>query len=66
MRSWFERPLDTSIDLSSVTARPKPGKVLGEPDSLLPLAQGLLERGLVAPLRAQELLLVAGGPLLNR
>ena len=65
MRAWFSRPLDTLVDLSSVKVRPRPGRVLVEPDSLLPLAQGLLERGLVAPLRESELLQVAGAPLLN-
>ena len=62
MRAWFSRPLDTLIDLSSVKVRPRPGRVLVEPDSLLPLAQGLLERGLVAPLRESDLLQVAGAP----
>ncbi|CAK0844392.1 unnamed protein product, partial [Prorocentrum cordatum] len=45
MRELFPRPMATRAPLDSVAQQPA-GRVLAEPDSLLPLARGLLERGL--------------------
>ena len=65
MKEWFLDPMSTLVPLEGVKERPRPGKVLCEESSVLPLARGLLERGLVVPLRESDLLLVAGKPLLN-
>eukprot|EP00959_Pyramimonas_sp_CCMP1952_P307487 6436040-Pyramimonas_sp.AAC.1 len=65
MQEWFSRPELTLAPLESVSERPRPGRVMCEPPSRIPLGRGLLERGLVVPLREQDLITVAGQPLLN-
>ena len=65
MQECFAHPEKTLVTLSGVAKRPKPGKVMCEQSSLLALGRGLLERGLVKPLREKDLIQVAGEPLLN-
>ena len=65
MQEWFARPEKTLAPLSEVAKRPKPGQDMCEQSSLLALGRGLLERGLVKPLREKDLIQVAGESLLN-
>ena len=52
--------------LENLTAPPKTGKIMVHDGESLALARLLLDRGLVAPLRREELLFTGGRPLLNR
>ncbi|CAK0891703.1 unnamed protein product [Prorocentrum cordatum] len=65
MARWFNDPLSTLMPLDRAPVRPKPGRARCERESLLPLARGLLERGLVIPIREADLLKIQGEPLLN-
>ena len=65
MKEWFLDPMSTRVPLEGVKERLRPGKGLCEETALLPLARGLLERGLVAPPRESDLILESGRPLLN-
>eukprot|EP00974_Lingulodinium_polyedra_P076006 7359237-Lingulodinium_polyedra.AAC.1 len=57
--------MDSFVPLAAVEACPPAGRVRVQQGELLPLARGLLRRGLVRPLRQSELIVVAGRPLLN-
>ncbi|CAK0901035.1 unnamed protein product, partial [Prorocentrum cordatum] len=65
MACWFNDPLSTLALLDTAPVRPKLGRVMCERESLLPLARGLLERGLVIPSQEADLLKIQGKPLLN-
>ena len=62
---YLLHPERSLVDLSGVAACPKPGKLHVRPGELNRIAKGLLERRLVRPVLAHELIMVAGRPLLN-
>eukprot|EP00971_Amphidinium_carterae_P351556 6492164-Amphidinium_carterae.1 len=67
VRHYLEHPELAMENLDHVMVRPKPGRVHVVPGDLLPLARGLLERGLVEPIEEHDLTRVGSNslPLLN-
>ncbi|CAK0803102.1 unnamed protein product [Prorocentrum cordatum] len=65
VRRYLEEPIEMLVPLDCFPARPKPGKVMASSTEIVRIGRGLLERGLVAPLRRSDLLHIHGEPVVN-
>ncbi|CAK0891233.1 unnamed protein product [Prorocentrum cordatum] len=65
VRRYLEEPIEMLVPLDCFPARPKPGKVMASSTEIIRIGRGLLERGLVAPLRRSDLLHIRGEPVVN-
>eukprot|EP00974_Lingulodinium_polyedra_P023406 2261005-Lingulodinium_polyedra.AAC.1 len=65
MHEFFADPRASLKNLEEVEECPRVGKMMGAREELTLIFQGLYDRGLVVPLRQEQLLQVKGRPLLN-
>eukprot|EP00971_Amphidinium_carterae_P167159 3312114-Amphidinium_carterae.1 len=65
LKRYLECPEDAVVDVSSMSKRPKPGRVLMVRGEERSIARGLIERNLCRLIPKQELLHIGGEPLVN-
>jgi len=65
VRDFLLHPRKAMIDLEKIAECPPAGKILSAPGADAEIGRGLLKRGMVRALRAHELIMVGGKPLLN-